>query len=197
MAKNKKVKIKDIKPKDNVEKSQRIEVEVKAKHPGGRPTIYTEEVANEIIDRLTEGESMTMICKDEHMPCVTTVFMWRGQNKGFLKRYTRARKHQSEVLLDKSRTVAEEGAEYVYGIAPTVQDAAKANALANMLKLQIGRYDHLAACYNKQFAPFQNIKSKNENTNIKKENVPISERLNRIKEKAKNYIAAKDSGEAK
>lgn len=195
MAKNKKsvVKEKGNKPVFTPFPSTEKPTEQKNKHPGGRPTIYTEEVAQEIIDRLTAGESMTGICNDEHMPCVTTVFYWREQNKEFLKRYTRARKRHAEVLLDKSRAAADQGVKYAYEIPPTVQDAAKANAVANMLKLQIGRYDHLAACFNKKFAPHQNqsIKSKNENTNIKKDDVSIDERLNRIKEKAKNHLTLK------
>jgi hypothetical protein len=164
----------------------------KGKHPGGRPTIYTEEIATEIINRLTCGESMNDICRDERMPCVTSVFEWRRANKEFLKRYTRARKLQAEILLDKSRAAAEEGVEYAYSIPPTVQDAAKANAVANMLKLKIGGYQYLAERFNPKFAPHQNIKSKNVNTNNNRDlNIPIDERLNRIKTLAANHIKNK------
>jgi hypothetical protein len=127
---------------------------------------------------------MTSICDDEHMPCVTTVFYWREQNKEFLKRYTRARKRHAEVLLYKSRAAAEQGVDYAYSIPPTVQDAAKANAVANMLKLQIGRYDHLAACFNEKFAPHQTQKIKQDSNVTVNDKRSAEEIFESIKTKA-------------
>lgn len=172
----------------------------KGKHPGGRPTIYTQKLVETILNRIATGESLEAICRDDDMPTVVTVFDWRKTKKEFSKAYTRARKLQAEILLDKSRAAAEDGVEYAYSIPATVQDAAKANAVANMLKLKIGGYQYLAERFNPKFAPHQNIKSKNDNTNHNRDlNIPIDERLNRIKTLAANHIKNKkdDSSEDK
>ena len=42
----------------------------------GRPSLYTEEIGNEICARLTEGESLNSICQAEHMPAESTVRAW-------------------------------------------------------------------------------------------------------------------------
>lgn len=42
----------------------------------GRKSIYTEEIAEEICQRLAGGESLRSICRDEHMPDKATVLRW-------------------------------------------------------------------------------------------------------------------------
>jgi len=41
-----------------------------------RPSSYTEEVLNVICDRLSEGEPLAVICRDEGMPATRTVRDW-------------------------------------------------------------------------------------------------------------------------
>lgn len=58
----------------------------------GRPSSYTEEVANEICMRIAEGESLLAICKDDHLPCRKTVHDWIVNDlHGFSNRYARAK----------------------------------------------------------------------------------------------------------
>ena len=76
-------------------------------NPIGRPTLYTREVASEILDRLAEGESLNSICRDDKMPAARTVRGWRYDDvDGFSPRYTRARAmhvdHKIDELLDIS-----------------------------------------------------------------------------------------------
>ena len=42
----------------------------------GRPTGHTEELAIEICNRLSVGETVRSICKDEHTPSESTVRRW-------------------------------------------------------------------------------------------------------------------------
>jgi hypothetical protein len=49
----------------------------------GRPSLYTTEIAEEIIGRLSEGEPLAHICRDEHMPSVRTVSVWKETQEGF------------------------------------------------------------------------------------------------------------------
>ena len=63
----------------------------------GRPTKYTQDLADEICLRLAGGESLRSICEDEHMPSKSTVLLWvvndrEGvEHQGFSDQYMRAR----------------------------------------------------------------------------------------------------------
>lgn len=59
----------------------------------GRPTLFSADIADELLTRLSSGESLRSICKDEHMPHESTVRSWvvHDSPEGFAKRYTLAR----------------------------------------------------------------------------------------------------------
>lgn len=42
----------------------------------GRPSTFTQETADEICERLSKGEPLAVICRDDHMPGYRTVFDW-------------------------------------------------------------------------------------------------------------------------
>ena len=42
----------------------------------GRPSKYTPEIAAEIVKRLSDGEPLRQICRDEHMPAWQTIYDW-------------------------------------------------------------------------------------------------------------------------
>lgn len=44
--------------------------------PGGRPTIYTEELASKICDGIASGVSLVQICRQDGMPHEMTVLRW-------------------------------------------------------------------------------------------------------------------------
>ena len=69
-----------------------------SKSKGGRPSIYSEELAATICRRIAEGESLRSICDDADMPCKTTVIGWLGgdSHAGFRDRYSCARELQAE-----------------------------------------------------------------------------------------------------
>ena len=71
----------------------------------GRPSSYTEEVAEELCIRLGLGESLAQICRDPEMPAQSTVYLWLLRHPDFSERYTRAREEQAEAERDalKSR----------------------------------------------------------------------------------------------
>lgn len=71
----------------------------------GPPTIYSEEIAAEICERLAAGETLNAICRTENMPPVRTVRRWAIEDRdGFAARYARARDMQlefwSEAIVD-------------------------------------------------------------------------------------------------
>ena len=59
--------------------------------PKGRPSLFTDELGAEIAERLSKGEPLAAICRDDHMPAVRTVNDWREQNEAFSALIGRAR----------------------------------------------------------------------------------------------------------
>jgi len=58
----------------------------------GRPTKYTDAIAEEICTRLAAGESLNHICAAESMPAKSTVLGWVvNDREGFFDHYERAR----------------------------------------------------------------------------------------------------------
>ena len=66
----------------------------------GRPTLYTDEIAALICDRLANDESLISICKDDDMPGLTTVYRWRRENDAFRQAYAHAREDQGHTAAD-------------------------------------------------------------------------------------------------
>ncbi len=75
---------------------------------GGRPTIYSEDLAINICARLAAGEPLVKMCRDESMPGVTSVYRWLASNEVFREMYTRAREDQADTLADEIITIADE-----------------------------------------------------------------------------------------
>lgn len=74
----------------------------------GRPSEYTEEVAEKVIQGLLEGRSVRKICAPDDMPDRGTVARWMDNNEEFAAKYARAR----EIGLDdQAEKLAEEMAE--------------------------------------------------------------------------------------
>lgn len=82
----------------------------------GRPTKFTEEIANEICERISLGESLISICKSDHIPERRTVYDWLGKSTGedaekhftkFLYQYTRARELQADSFFDEAVDIAD------------------------------------------------------------------------------------------
>jgi hypothetical protein len=73
----------------------------------GRPSIYSEKLANAICDELTEGRSLRQICASEGFPNRQSVLNWLAANEGFSAKYARAREQQADLMDDKIIEAAE------------------------------------------------------------------------------------------
>lgn len=89
--------------------------------PAGRPSEYSDEIAAEIVRRLSAGETLTRICADDHMPERTTVWRWtcgeRGAPDTFGNDYARAREEQAAVYFDEVVDLSDGAAEAADAIA--------------------------------------------------------------------------------
>jgi len=72
----------------------------------GRPTIFTEAIANAICRRLADGESLRHICLDKRMPSRETVRRWQGENSLFRGQYVTARDHMVDALAEEAMFLA-------------------------------------------------------------------------------------------
>lgn len=77
---------------------------------GGRPSRFTLNIADQICERLADGESLRTICSDDSMPNRSTVFRWLSQNKEFCSQYARAREAQADALADEILDIADNNA---------------------------------------------------------------------------------------
>lgn len=82
----------------------------KTKRKRGGPSIYTQELADAICLRLSNGETLTSICCDEGMPHVSTVIKWALDEKSeFFQQYSRAREIGYLKMADELLDVADDG----------------------------------------------------------------------------------------
>jgi hypothetical protein len=62
----------------------------------GRPSEYSDKIAEAICERLLNGESLRAICADPAMPARATVFRWLARNQEFRRSYAFARQCHAE-----------------------------------------------------------------------------------------------------
>jgi len=78
----------------------------KEKKKQGRPTIYTQAIADEICERLAHGETLRKMVLDEHMPASSAIYRWLDNNESFKEQYAQARVRQAdyyaEMIIDES-----------------------------------------------------------------------------------------------
>ena len=74
----------------------------------GRPSDYSEEIADEICERLSDGESLRKICLSDNMPSKTSVFRWLHSNSVFRDQYARAREAQADSMADDIIDIADD-----------------------------------------------------------------------------------------
>lgn len=66
--------------------------------PAGRPTIYSDEIVDEICRRIALGDCLAKICDDPDLPATTTVFRWLDEKPEFRDRYARAKEAQGDLM---------------------------------------------------------------------------------------------------
>lgn len=74
----------------------------------GRPPSYTQEKADAVCLRMSEGESLRSICRDPAMPGMTTVWQWVRDNPTFAKQYALAREAQADALAEDLLEIADD-----------------------------------------------------------------------------------------
>ena len=76
--------------------------------PKGRPSKYSDGLAEEICGLLAEGQSLAEICRRNDMPARATVYRWLADDDGFRDRYARAREAQADRFADEILEIADD-----------------------------------------------------------------------------------------
>lgn len=79
------------------------------KRPVGRPSKYTEALAERICEMIASGSSLRTVAKTEGMPMVATMFSWMRQHPEFLKQYEQAKQEQADALAEDMLDIADDG----------------------------------------------------------------------------------------
>ena len=75
----------------------------------GRPSKYSEELADAICTRLAQGESMRSVCRDEDMPVMDTMWRWIREKEDFSEQYARAKQESADAIIEDILDIADEG----------------------------------------------------------------------------------------
>lgn len=90
-----------------------------------RPTAYTHELADVLCEGLALGRSLAVVCADESMPSMSSVYRWLREDAEFQKTYARAREDGADSLADE------------------IQDIADSDPGSNAMGIDRGGVDHL------------------------------------------------------
>ncbi len=74
----------------------------------GKPSEFTQEVADVICSRIMAGESLKSICRADGLPEERTVYNWLNKHESFVQQYVRAREVQADVMVDEIIPIADE-----------------------------------------------------------------------------------------
>lgn len=74
----------------------------------GRIIHYCDKVADEIVRRISEGETLRSICRDEHIPTWQRIYEWIGANEEFAGRIARARELGADAIAEQTLDILDE-----------------------------------------------------------------------------------------
>lgn len=74
----------------------------------GRPTKRTDAIVEEILERISEGEPLRAICRDEHMPHWRTIYCWTSADEDLAKRLADARELGEDALAEQCLVIADD-----------------------------------------------------------------------------------------
>lgn len=73
----------------------------------GRPTIFTQKIADELCAHLAMGESLRTACARKNMPAVKTVFNWFHRYPDFVQQYEKAKQEAADAMAEEILDIAD------------------------------------------------------------------------------------------
>ena len=72
-----------------------------------RPSKYSKKIADKILSRYGDGETLSKICKDKKMPKRNTVYRWRSSYPDFGEAYLLAQEQHVDALVDQAGEIVD------------------------------------------------------------------------------------------
>lgn len=73
----------------------------------GRPSKFTPQLADEIVQRISEGEPLAQICRSDGIPALRTVYDWMDADADFSARIARARIAGYDQIANEALSIAD------------------------------------------------------------------------------------------
>lgn len=73
----------------------------------GRPSLFTQDLADRICAELALGRSMRAVCREDWCPAMQTVFRWLRENDAFREQYARAKEESADALIEEMAEIAD------------------------------------------------------------------------------------------
>jgi hypothetical protein len=77
------------------------------KRPVGRPSKFTQELADYICEEMMNGRDLVDICTDETMPARSTVYRWLAESPSFATQYAHAREALADLEMAHLKAMAD------------------------------------------------------------------------------------------
>ncbi len=122
----------------------------------GRPTDYSQSMADKILKRLSEGETVSKICLSDDMPARSTVLLWSATHKEFSDRYLLALKGVGQIRVD-------EIPEVISAMKKGTVDPVVGKIEIDTLKWMAGKF------YPRMYGDKSTVESQNTNINLNTE----------------------------
>lgn len=74
----------------------------------GRPSKFTQALADRICDELSDGRSLRNVCSAEDMPAKLTVLRWLREKPDFCAQYARAKDESADAMADEILDIADD-----------------------------------------------------------------------------------------
>jgi hypothetical protein len=74
----------------------------------GRPSSFTQEIADKICQELALGNSLRTVCLPDGMPSVASIFNWFRNYPEFLEQYTRAKQESADAMAEDVLDIADD-----------------------------------------------------------------------------------------
>lgn len=72
---------------------------------------WSDAIADEIVERISQGETLRAICREDHMPSWQAVYDWIGGNEDFARRIARARELGADAIAEQTVDIIDQEAE--------------------------------------------------------------------------------------
>jgi hypothetical protein len=110
---------------------------------------YNQAIADEVCERIAQGETLRAICREEGKPSHATIYNWLDENADFALRFAHARELGEELIAQECLSIADTP---MFGVERTIKpDGSVEEKQSDMLghrKLQIDTRLKLLAKWN-------------------------------------------------